>query len=203
MGWRAFRTPDPVIGIGIVPGLGLKFPVDGDHQSENAIVMRMLDPQDTGSVFEHPFTNILPTPALTNVVMQVVRHRFETVVVDGRGLHLPVDNLARVSTSGQPEAEIRAPQRLILAPTPRARALSDSAIDFREDLARNIPEGTTIYDVFGLDSESDDDLDDLIPRSRKIGRFTTESAFIASSYGDYRLFFKHSDVFLRDELATA
>ena len=29
------------------------------------------------------------------------------------------------------------------------------------------------------------------------------SAFIASSYGDYRLFFKHSDVFLRDELATA
>jgi hypothetical protein len=35
--------------------------------------------------------------------------------------------------------------------------------------------------------------------STRVGALTTESEFIASSYGDYRLFFKHSDVFLRNE----
>ena len=44
------------------------------------------------------------------------------------------------------------------------------------------------------------DLDKLIPHAERIGTVTTESEFIASQYGDYRLFFKHSDVFLRTEL---
>jgi len=50
-----------------VPGLGLKFPVDGDRPSENAVVMRMLDPQSQHSVFENAFTNILPVPRFTNL----------------------------------------------------------------------------------------------------------------------------------------
>jgi len=33
----------------------------------------------------------------------------------------------------------------------------------------------------------------------RIGALRTESEFIASKYGDYRLFFKHSDQFIRDE----
>jgi hypothetical protein len=45
----------PITRFRIVPGLGLKVPADGVQQSQNAVVMRMLDPQDTGSVFEHPF----------------------------------------------------------------------------------------------------------------------------------------------------
>jgi len=44
------------------------------------------------------------------------------------------------------------------------------------------------------------DLDELIPHAERIGTLTTESKFIASKYGDYRLFFKHGDVFLRKEL---
>ena len=32
------------------------------------------------------------------------------------------------------------------------------------------------------------------------GTLTTKSEFIASKYGDYRLFFKHNDAFLRAEL---
>ena len=52
-------------------------------------------------------------------------------------------------------------------------------------------------------SNGADDLDGLAARARRIGSLTTESPFIASKYGDYRLFFKHSHAFLREELKAA
>lgn len=206
-GLARFSYAGPVAGVGVVPGLGLKFPVDGDRPSENAVVMRMLDPQSHNSVFENPFSNILPVPRLANVVMRVVKARFETVVAEGRGLHQPVDNLARVNARGQRAAEARAPHHLILVPTDAARRASDRHIDFRDDLARNIPSGTRIYDVLGLTEAEDTalgaqgkkDLEELVPHAAHIGSLSTESEFIASKYGDYRLFFKHSEVFLREE----
>ena len=39
----------------------------------------------------------------------------------------------------------------------------------------------------------------LLAHGRKIGTITTESEFIASKYGDYRLFFKHNARYLRNE----
>ena len=75
-----------------------------------------------------------------------------------------------------------------------------ASADFRVDLARNIPSGTTIYDVLALDEADDDrsiEIEDLVPKAKRIGALTTESEFIASAYGDYRLFFKHSGVYLR------
>jgi hypothetical protein len=208
-GLARFSYAGPVLGIGIVPGLGLKFPIAGDHRSENAVVMRTLDPQAQHSVFQHAFTNILPAPRLTNLTMQEVKRRFETVVDEGQGLHQPVGNLARVRTTGLPvEGEIRAPYRLILVPTEEARRASDPQLDFRDDLAQNVPYGTTIYQVLALDEAEEaalreqavESLEDLIPYARRIGTITTESAFIASRYGDFRLFFQHSDVFLRKGL---
>jgi hypothetical protein len=201
VGLLRFSYAGPVVGVGIVPGLGLKLFVDGDHPSENAVMMRMLDPQSEHSVFEHPFTNILPDPAFTNLTMREVKSRFETVVTEGHGLQQPVLNFARVTGSGQPVSDdIRAPYRVILIPTADARRLSDPDQDFREDLARNVPSGTTIYEVHALDQSQDtstEPLEDLLRRSTRIGTLTTESEFIASAYGDYRLFFKHSDVYLR------
>ncbi len=38
-----------------------------------------------------------------------------------------------------------------------------------------------------------------LARGRKIGTITTKSEFIASKYGDYRLFFKHNARYLRNE----
>jgi hypothetical protein len=206
VGLARFSYAGPVIGIGIVPGLGLKFLLDGDHPSENVVVMRMLDPQLDHSVFHNAFTNILPAPAFANLTMHVVNERFETVVAEGHGLHQPVDNFARVQSNGQPiEGDPKAPYRLILVPTDDARHASDPHLDFRNDLARNLPSGTTIYTVLALDEPDElalnargiHNLEDLIPHAPRIGSITTESEFIASTYGDYRLFFKHSAVFLR------
>lgn len=196
-----FSYAGPVLGIGIVPGLGLKLLVDGDHPSENGVMMRKLDTQSQRSVFEHAFTNLLPDPAFANAIMRGVKQRFETVATTGHGLDQPVLNFARVQVSGEPvEGEVRAPFRVILAPTQEARQRSDPRLDFRDDLRRNVPPGTTIYEVLGLDEAADDrsaSVEELVPRARRIGALATESEFIASAYGDFRLFFKHSDVYLR------
>ena len=140
--------------------------------------------------------------------MQIVRDRFETVVDKGLGLHQPVNNLAEVRTNGDLEKNVVAPYRLIFAPTEQARRASDPQLDFRKDLAQNIPQGTVIYDVFALDKDEEEKLsvdgeisvEDLLEAARKIGTLHTESEFIASAYGDYRLFFKHNATYIRKEL---
>ena len=216
-GLARFSYAGPTLSIGIVPGLALKFPIDGDHPSANLVVMRKLDPQqpitrvlsnDThNSVFQNAFTNVLPTPHAANVTMRIVKERFETVVADGKGLHQSVEGLAAVTTSGAivERENINAPFRLIFSPTRQAAERSDPTIDFRDDLATNITVGTPIYDVFALTEAEERELnrssisevEDLLAHSRKIGTVTTESEFIASSYGDYRLFFQHDARFIR------
>lgn len=218
-GLARFSYAGPVIGVGVVPGLGLKFPIDGDHPSENLVVMRKLDRQQPlwrffgthshNSVFQNPFTNILPVPSLTNLIMRTVNKRFETVVENGKGLHQTLENLASVHTNGSPVAQDRivAPYRVIFRPTAEATASSDPTIDFRDDLAQNIKPGTPIYAVFALGEAQEMELngkgvtevEELLAHGEKIGTIGTESEFIASKYGDYRLFFKHSDRFIRDD----
>jgi hypothetical protein len=218
-GLARFSFAGPVGAVGVVPGLGLKFFIDGDHPSENLVAMRKLDRQQPfwrffstrshNSVFQHPFTNILPLPSIVNVTMRVVNKRFETVTTAGRGLHQPLDGFGKIRANGErvaPEAAA-APYRVIFRPTAAARSASDPTIDFRDDLARNIRAGTTIYDVLALDESRESELratgvtsiEDLMARAVKIGTIATGSEFIASKYGDYRLFFKHSDKFLREE----
>ncbi len=218
-GLARFSYAGPVAGVGVVPGLGLKFLIDGDHPSENLVAMRMLDRQQPilryfstrshNSVFQHPFTNILPLPSLANLTMRVVNHRFETVVTPGYGLHQSVKHLARIRINGERVAPERAaaPYRLILRPTLAARAASDPTIDFRDDLARNIKAGMAIYDVLAL-AEADENamrakgmsgVEEMAGNAAKIGAIATQSEFIASKYGDYRLFFQHDARFIRDE----
>ncbi len=214
-GLARFSYAGPVVAIGVVPGLGLKFPLDGDHPSQNLVVMRKLDPQGTPlqahthqSVFQNAFTNILPTPSAANLIMRFVKDRFETVVDDGRGLHQTVDNLAGVDSHGAPvEADkINAPYRVIFRPTLEATEKSDPTLDFRDDLSRNIRSGTPIYQVFALTEPQEAELnragvfevEDLLGHGHKIGTITTESEFVASKYGDYRLFFQHAVRYIRD-----
>lgn len=214
-----FSYAGPVIGVGVVPGLGLKFLVDRDHLSQNMVAMRKLDRQQPfrhffskhshNSVFQNLFTNILPLPRLTNLTMRAVNARFETVNEKGRGLNQSVDNLARVHVNGTPveEDKVNAPYRLIFRPTKQAIESSDPTVDFRNDLAQNIGAGTTIYDVFALTESQEVDLkkggvesvEDLLVHGKIIGRLQTESEFIASKYGDYRLFFKHNDRFIQEK----
>lgn len=217
-GLARFSYAGPVVAIGVVPGLGLKFPLDGDQPSQNLVVMRKLDPQGAPlqalgphahqSVFQNPFTNIVPAPSPANLIMRFVKDRFESVVDEGRGLHQTVDNLASVDSHGVWVAadKVNAPYRVIFRPTPEATENSDPTLDFRDDLSRNIRSGTPIYQVFALAEPQEAELnragvsevEDLLGHGHKIGTITTESEFVASKYGDYRLFFQHAARYIRD-----
>jgi hypothetical protein len=139
--------------------------------------------------------------------MRIVNRRFETVNIKGKGLHQSVENLARVRINGEPveKGKVNAPYRLIFRPTKRAVESSDSVMDFRDDLAQNIGVGTNIYEVYALNESQEmglkrggkESVEDLLGDSKRIGMIKTESEFIASKYGDYRLFFKHSDRFVQ------
>jgi hypothetical protein len=120
-----------------------------------------------------------------------------------------VDHLARIRSNGERIAPERAaaPYRLILRPTLAARAAFDPTIDFRDDLARNIKAGMAIYDVLAL-AEADENamrargmsgVEEMAGNAARIGAIATQSEFIASKYGDYRLFFQHDARFIRDE----
>ena len=124
-------------------------------------------------------------------------------------LRQPVEGVASIHTNGNPvlDNEVKAPYRLILSPTKQAVEASDPKIDFRDDMARNIKAGTTIYEVYGLNESEEKDLnragisklDGLLKSAKRIGTLTTESEFIASKWGDYRLFFQHSDRFILEK----
>jgi hypothetical protein len=150
------------------------------------------------------------TPAqFSNCAAASVQARFDTVVEKGKGLHQAPNNLAAIHTNGSPVVpdKIVAPYRLIFRPTAQVTAASDPTIDFRDDLAQNIKTGTPIYEIFALTEAQETELNSkgvkeieaLLPHGHKIGIVTTEAEFIASQYGDYRLFFRHNDRFIRDE----
>ena len=222
-GLLRFSFAGPVRGVGVVPALALKFPIDGDHPSQNMLAMAKLDRQQPlwrffstdsyNSVFQNPFTNILPAPSLVNLTMRIVNQRFETVAKPGYGIHQSLESPARIRANGEPvpTGRIAAPYRVIFRPTADARSASDPKLDFRDDLARNFAPGTAIYDVLALDESQEKELrgrgigtvEDLVAHAGKIGTIATESEFIASKYGDYRLFFKHDDMFIREEFRPA
>lgn len=219
LGLGRFSYGGPVLAIGVVPALALKLPIDGDRASENIIVMNKLDRQQPfwhffskhshNSVFQNRFTNILPNPRVTNLIIRTINDRFKTVVQDGTVLRQPVESVASIHTNGNPVPadQVNVPYRLIFSPTKEAVESSDPKIDFRDDLARNIKAGTTIYEVYALTESEEKDLnragisklDGLLAGAKRIGTLTTESEFIASKWGDYRMFFKHSDRFILEQ----
>ena len=213
-----FSYAGPSFAVGVVPALALKFPLDGDRPSENLNVLHKLDRQqpfwrffskDThNSVFQNPMSNSLPTPRFTNLIIITLNRRFQTVVKEGTVLLQPLENLTRIRTDGTAveRDKLTTPHRIILQPTSQAREASDPTIEFRDDLATNIKAGTAIYEVYALSEEQEKrfnptrkaKLADLLGHADRIGTITTGSEFIASKYGDYRLFFKHNDQFILD-----
>jgi hypothetical protein len=222
-GLARFSYAGPSFAVGSVPALALKFPLDGDRPSENLVVLHKLDRQQPfwrffsknshNSVFQNPMTNNVPRPRLTNVIIRTLNDRFQTVVKEGTVLQQPLDNLTRIHINGTAveRDKLTTPHRIILRPTIAATTASDPKIEFRDDLARNVKSGTTIYETYALREEQEKKLNPagkaklahLLSHADRIGTITTESEFIASKYGDYRLFFKHSDKFILDRYKRA
>jgi hypothetical protein len=188
-GLLRFSYAGPPHLIGNVPGLGLKFFVDG-HPSENLVVMNKLNSQGRyTSVFQENFSNILPEP--TGLIMTTIQALFEAVVGKGNGFHQGLSQLSHIDQQGTLEPKPKTPYRLVFKPTHLDGISARSRNDFRKDLA-SVPEGTAIYEVYA--AETGEGVANL-----KIGRVVTRSRFVASDYGDHYLFFKHSAELIKPE----
>lgn len=100
---------------------------------------------------------------------------------------LPLWEAARVEADGSevPEQDAAAPYEIVFVPAPEATRQFEavSKKDMRLALAESIPEGTVLYAV-QVREDADSEL-------TLLGELVTESEFVASEYGDKRLFFQH------------
>lgn len=181
LGWAA--PPAPLVGY--IPGMAIKLFIDG-LASANMHVMNSLDGQGrNANFFEKTFSNELERPS--NPLLLAGVKVFEKFV--SNALLLDVSHVALFDQNALQAREVKAPQRIYFIPTGEVQLPKVAKKDLRLQL-EEIPRDTVLYNVYGEEENGE---------QFYMGQLTTVSRFVASSYGDQKLFFQHSDTFLRDE----
>lgn len=169
-----------------VPGIALKLPVDAEP-SINFVAVYTLDGQEERNFFANPFSTSIPKPK--SVALKAGQLAFRLALRTLRNapeseLRMPNTEAASIRPDGSRVEEIRAPWEVVFYPTEEAASLARpmEGEDFRGALA-GVPSGSTLYRIY-LRLTSNGALE-------RVGRLVTESRFVASEFGDERLFFQH------------
>ncbi|MFT5432723.1 MAG: hypothetical protein ACI9OJ_003425 [Myxococcota bacterium] len=180
LGWGA----PPLAGY--IPGMGLKFFVDG-RSSLNLHLIHELDPSKEANFFAVPLGHNLPTPR--NSAIAALAFYFGLFV--DNPLYLRVDHIGRVNQAGEEtdEDQRNVPYQLIFSPSDAISAryadslATDPRADFR-DIFSTFDVGTVLYEVHAQ-AEKDG-------CTARIGTLRCTSRFITSAWGDERLHFQHA-----------
>lgn len=203
---RASLGGDPNV-IGFTPGIALKFLVDG-KSSVNVVAMNSLMGQSRDTNFlRKPLINDLPDPhagldrsasfldwAKADSFALGQNVAFLPAMAQGPARATPnflhVDHLAVRGVDGRvvPEAERRSPAHLVFrAPNVLVQwwdVPQNRGFDYR-DMLSALSAGTILYEVFAQTTATSPEV--------RIGVIKTTNKFVASTWGDYRLFFRHND----------
>ncbi|MBD9424354.1 peroxidase [Pseudomonas sp. PDM15] len=180
---------------GFQPGLAWKAFVDG-KPSQNVSALYTLSGQGSNHNF---FAN-----ELSQFVLPETNDTLGTTLlfslVSLKPTLLRVDDMAEVTQTGQAVTTVKAPTQIYFVPKPELRSIfSTAAHDFRNDLV-TLAAGTKLYDVYATSMEIKTSIIPSTNRSYaqqrrnsavKIGEMELTSPFIASSFGDNGVFFKH------------
>lgn len=186
---RLSVTSDPIIQ-GFAPGLAIKFFVDGKPSANFSALVSLEGQGQNYNLFANEFSNIVPPsrhlgPKLINFIFRRVS-RYPT--------QLYLQNLATVEQNGQTVTHPHHPYQLFLVPNPDVQFAVSLPHDFRQDLLTIAP-GTQLFSVYGVDPKQVTDRSIGQPEYRQqaqlMGHLETTSEFVASEYGDRRLFFRH------------
>lgn len=179
------RLSDAEGGARFRPSVALKIPVDG-RASLNLFGLPAATRDETDRNFlSGAFAN--STPHVNRLDAKLVARAFQKTA---RALeasrvypvYLPLHELAELELDGSPVSEPVVADRLELHPTEAARAAFDPALDWRLALAE-LPAGLALFDV-RVSGAIDEP-------AAPLGSVVLEKSFIASRYGDDRLFFQH------------
>jgi hypothetical protein len=188
-----FRTGSPALlrfsdatgGGKFTPSLALKFFIEG-RPSVNLLALPTAhrEPDDL-DIFTSVYANA--THKAVSLDAKLVQHAFQKAAKAMGGtrlyaVYLPLHHIAEVHTDGSAPSAPQVPDRIEFRPTKEAISAWSSASDFRTSLAR-IPAGTRLFSLWAapkIDAEAS-----------PIGELVQGSPWIASRYGDERLFFQH------------
>lgn len=184
---RLSVTSDPK-GKDFAPGLALKLLVDGKASQNVSALYKLSGQQSDHNFFANELSNIIPTQVDPKSLFsmgnfgRVTRHPTK----------MSVAPFAAIDAKGQAIENPSAPAQIYFVPRKELAAKSE-AHDFRHDLL-DIPTDTVLYDVFAT-AETGTNFQKIDEERRaqavKIGHLITRSPFIASDFGDRRLFFRH------------
>lgn len=161
---RLSLAGDPDILGSYTPGMAVKFLQDGEP-SLNLHVMKSLSGQGQNqNFFKETFSNILPeAPFYLRFLALAFAH------VKNPPTELEVSHIAPV-------------YQILFKPNHEYNIDPNTQEDFRVELSR-IPKNSRLYDVFVRRTKSSN--------LEQVGSLFTRSRFIASKYGDEKLFFQH------------
>jgi hypothetical protein len=172
-----------------VPGMGLKIFVD-QGSSINFQALYSLDGQgDNHNFFAHKLSTAIPKPHFwfLKPFEKLFRYASDTLSNNPQNrpqneLTLPLYEAARVSADGSTVDEVVDPYSVVFIPNPQLSMDPQTPRDFRKELG-DIPENTILYWVAVKRTAA--------APEELIGELITQSRFVASEYGDEKLFFQH------------
>jgi hypothetical protein len=186
---RLSLTGDPS-DRGFAPGLAIKWLIDGTASEDFSALVSLTGQGKNYNFFANEFSNIVPVvreigPKLINLIFKRVT-RYPTKI--------SLKKLGEIDQQGRSVAHPLYPMQLFLVPSQAVQFSESPEHDFRQDLA-TIKSGTTIFSVYGIDLQQIEtnkiQESEYRRNAQLIGQIKTTSEFIASSYGDSRLFFRH------------
>lgn len=179
------RFSDAKGGGNFLPSMAFKFFVDG-RSSTNVLVLPS-EYRQKGDLRCFSSTYCNATPPAKELDTKLVQRTFQkTAKALGASrlyaVYLPLHDFASIRQDGsKPETPV-VPDRIEFVPTDAAKKACSDAPDFRRALA-TVPAGTILFNVFAAEK-----IDKPLER---VGEVRLDSAWVASAYGDERLFFQH------------
>lgn len=161
----------------IVPGLAIKFFIDR-HPSINFMAMPSLEGQSSFNFFENDFSNCIDSS--DDWILTLLSALFSKVSTDP--FKVDVTSCFMILSNAERVAQPKVASKLKLVPNRKQLNFSaNEEHDVRLDFA-TIQPGTVLYDVYAVDTLGSDSL---------MGHLMTKDHFVASEFGDQRLFFRH------------
>jgi hypothetical protein len=191
---RLSLTSAVKLGRPVAPGLALKILRDGTY-STNVSALVSLDGQDQDfNFFQYSMSNIVP---IGKSIGQKWVHRI-FLNASPYPEELRIREFAEMDQHGRKSAEVVFPRQVFFVPSKKLIFPSISH-DVRKDFA-TIPANTVIYQIRAVSDKHKDfvyadygpeDVKVLLEDSELVADIVTTSEFIASSFGDDGIFFRH------------
>ena len=196
--------PDIEEGEPVAPGLALKVLRDNTYSANVSALYTLEGQKNDYNFFRNSLSNIVPINK--GLTFRVVHYVFSTVTDYPEELGL--EHMARWDGKGNriSNKNLKSPRHIFFVPNPEiTKKMPSDAHDIRESISKNVPEGTILYTIYAVPEKTEkfnygdfdysnyknEDIEKFKEAATPIAEITTTSPFVASSFGDTGIFYRH------------